>query len=56
METKPDGWYELVVLVTNSENPDEIEIFNCLSLKLNNLKPLISVPNPPTDMIGYLQQ
>jgi len=51
METKPDGWYELVVLVTNSENPDEIEIFNCLSFKLNNLNPLISVPNPPTDMI-----
>ena len=46
METKPDGWYELVVLIPNPDDSNVIEIYTCLPFKLNNLNPIISIINP----------
>ena len=35
METKPDGWYELVILIPNPD--DNMDFYTCLPFKLNNL-------------------
>ena len=47
MDTKPDGWYELVIIIPKSNEPDIIDFHSCLSFKLNNLSPTISIQNPP---------
>ena len=51
MDTKPDGWYELVIIISQSNEPNIIDFHSCLSFKLNNLSPTISIPNPPSDII-----
>ena len=50
MDSKPDGWYELVIIVTKSNNPNLIDFDSCLSFKLNNLNPTISISSPPSDI------
>ena len=50
MDSKPDGWYELVIIVTKSNDPNLIDFYSCLSFKLNNLNPTISISSPPSDI------
>ena len=51
MDSKPDGWYELVIIVTKSNDPNLMDFYTCLSFKLNNLNPTISISSPPSDII-----
>ena len=50
MDSKPDGWYELVIIVTKSNDPNLMDFYTCLSFKLNNLNPTISISSPPSDI------
>ena len=50
MNSKPDGWYELVIIITKSNDPNLMDFYSCLSFKLNNLSPTISISNPPSDI------
>ena len=54
METKPDGWYELVILISNPDDSNNMDFYTCLPFKLNNLNPIISIINPPSDIIEEL--
>jgi len=49
-ENKPDGWYELVILIPKIDEPNNVEFYQCLSFKLNNLSPTISISSPPSDI------
>jgi len=48
LNTKPDGWYELVILIPSNESFNQYDV-SCLSLKLNNLAPIISILNEPSN-------
>lgn len=54
METKPDGWYELVILLSNPDDSDIMDFYTCLPFKLNNLNPTITITTPPSDIVEGL--
>ena len=49
MNTKPDGWYELIMLIPSDNSIDEYDVYSCFSLRLNNLAPVISISEDPYD-------
>jgi len=57
MNSQPDGWYELIILIPSENSLNEYDVYSCMSLKLNNLKPVISILDDPSDQFednGYL--
>ena len=49
MNSQPDGWYELIILIPSENSLDEYDAYSCMSLKLNNLIPVISILEDPSD-------
>ena len=49
MNSKPDGWYELTFLIPSEGSLSEYDVYSCMSLKLNNLAPVISIFEEPSD-------
>ena len=49
MNSKPDGWYELTFLIPSEGSLSEYDVYSCMSLKLNNLAPVISIFENPSD-------
>ncbi len=47
MNSKPDGWYELIILIQSDNSLLEYDVYTCMSLKLNNLAPVISIVDEP---------
>tara|TARA_B110000003_G_scaffold176235_1_gene175729 strand:- start:9371 stop:10858 length:1488 start_codon:yes stop_codon:yes gene_type:complete len=47
MSSKPDGWYELIILIQSNNSLLEYDVYTCMSLKLNNLSPVISIVEEP---------
>ena len=54
MGSKPDGWYELVILISKPDDSNIADFYMCLPFKLNNLNPTITITNPPSDIIEEL--
>jgi hypothetical protein len=48
MTSQPDGWYELVILIPSNNSFNQYDV-SCISLRLNNLAPLISVLKEPSN-------
>ncbi len=49
MNAKPDGWYELILLIPSDNSFEEYDVYACFSLKLNNLAPVISINEIPSN-------
>ena len=49
MNSQPDGWYELIIFIPSAYSINQYETYSCMSLKLNNLAPVISLLDEPSD-------
>ena len=57
MNSQPDGWYELIILIPSENSLNEYDVYSCMSLKLNNLMPVISILDNPSNQFeddGFL--
>jgi len=51
MDKSPDGWYELIIIIPEPNEPGKMDSYICLPFKLNNLSPTIIITNPPSDIV-----
>jgi len=48
LTSQPDGWYELVILIPSNNSFNQYDV-SCMSIKLNNLAPVISILDEPSN-------